>query len=93
VPYEGGESWRDLHSRIAAFFSELDRIEAGVVIAVTHGNALVCAIHWFLRIEDDRLLASTMFDAAPASIARLRVASDGCRTIAFLNDTSHLRDL
>jgi broad specificity phosphatase PhoE len=70
-----------------------DILTAGTAIAVTHGNALICAVNWFLQIDDDRLLASTMYDAAPASITRLRVAHDGCRTIAFLNDTSHLRDL
>jgi broad specificity phosphatase PhoE len=34
---------------------------------------------------------TTMYDAAPASITRLRVASDRSRTISFLNDTCHLR--
>jgi probable phosphoglycerate mutase len=92
VPYEGGESWRHMQIRIGSYLSTLDQLERGTVIAVTHANALICAINWWLRIEDDRLLASTMYDAAPASITRLRVAADGCRTIAFLNDSGHLRD-
>jgi probable phosphoglycerate mutase len=91
VPYEGGESWRDMQFRVGTYLSELDRLEAGTVIAVTHGNAMVCAVNWWLRVEDDHLLANAMCDAAPASITRLRVAADACRTIAFLNDTSHLR--
>ena len=92
VPYEGGESWRDMQIRVGTYLSELDQLEAGTVIAVTHGNALICAVNWWLRIDDDRLIASTMYDAAPASITRLRVAADGCRTVVFLNDTSHLRE-
>jgi probable phosphoglycerate mutase len=90
IPYDQGESWRMLHRRVSAFLDAVDRREPGTVIAVTHGNALVCAVHWFLQVVDERLLATTMFDAEPGSLTRLRVASDGCRTIGCLNDTSHL---
>lgn len=90
VPYEQGESWRMMQQRVAAFFEDLDRREVGTVIAVTHGLALICAIQWFLRIDDERLLTNIMYDAAPGSITRLRTAHMDCRAIAFLNDTHHL---
>jgi probable phosphoglycerate mutase len=91
VPYEGAESWRDLHRRVAAFFSTLDRSTDGTVVAVTHGGALICAVNWFLEIDSDRLLVRTRYDADPCSITRLRADADGCRTLVFANDTAHLR--
>ena len=90
VPYEGAESWRILHRRVSTFFATLDRVSDGTVVVVTHGNALICAINWFLEIESDRLLARTRYEADPCSITWLRADPDG-RTIVFLNDTAHLR--
>ena len=91
VPYEGAESWRDLHGRIAAFFTAIDTSLDGTVLVVTHGNALICAVNWFLRIDSDELLARTRYDADPGSITQLRVELDGCRTLVRSNDTSHLQ--
>lgn len=93
IPHDGGESWRAFHQRVCRCLDELDRREPGVVVAVTHGLSLICAVNWWLRIDDDRLLTNTMYDAAPASITKLRIDRDHCRAIAFLNDTSHLREL
>lgn len=90
LPYEGAESWRRLHQRIVAFGEGLTVDQDVVVVIVTHANALICLVNWFLKITSDELLARTMYDAAPGSITHLRVDRHGCRTIGFLNNTSHL---
>jgi probable phosphoglycerate mutase len=90
VPYEGAESWRDLHRRISEFLAELDREVEGTAVVVTHGVSLVCAVNWFLGIHEDALLARIHYAADPCSITWLRADPEGTRTLVVANDTSHL---
>ncbi|WP_010581865.1 histidine phosphatase family protein [Schlesneria paludicola] len=93
VPYQGAESWRNLYRRIVTFADGLNRNDDAVVILVTHAYALICLVNWFMRIADDNLVANIMYDAAPGSITHLRVGDQDCRTIGFLNSSSHLENL
>jgi probable phosphoglycerate mutase len=92
VPYDGAESWRELHTRIASCVDDL-RTHDGDVVAVTHGHSIVCAVNAWLGIHGENE-PTPSYDADPGSITRLRIdEADGSPTIAFLNDTRHLDGL
>ncbi len=89
VPYEGAESWRALHGRIASFVDGI-RGHEGDVVVVTHGHSIVCAVNAWLGLHGERE-PTPSYDASPASITRLRRhEDDGSPTVAFLNDAGHL---
>ncbi|MFC0391398.1 histidine phosphatase family protein [Paenibacillus mendelii] len=87
VPYPGAESWRMMHDRLSAFMEELNVTE-DVVVIVSHSNAIISLIHYWLRFSPDMFNVS--FDIQPCSITRLRINKWGERTISKLNDTAHL---
>ncbi len=91
VPCSGAESWRMMFNRISYCMNAIEAQVPGTAIVVSHANAIICIVNWWLRISEDHHLASIMYDADPGGITRLRVDSAGCRTVAFLNDTSHLK--
>lgn len=90
VPYEAGESWRMMYERMGQTLDRIERSEAGTVLIVGHGNALICAIHWWLRITEDHHIRDIMYQLDPGSVTHLCVDGHGCRAIAYMNDSCHL---
>ena len=90
IPYDEAESWRDMYRRVAACLHDLDAHVADCALVVSHGNALTCAVNWWLGLSDDRSLQDLMYRFDPTSVTHLRAADDGCRWIMRLNDTAHL---
>ena len=93
IPFAGGESWRDLYTRISSFLDMLRSSGRDQLILVSHGNALICAINWFLGLHTDENLRDLMYEIRPCSLTYLRAASDRSRTVVRLNDTAHLSSL
>ncbi len=90
VPYPGAESWRDMTLRVMGFMDELmTRVSGKRVVLVSHGNAMVAIVHWWLNLGEE-LWPRISFDFEPASITKLTVNRWGEKTISKLNDTSHL---
>jgi probable phosphoglycerate mutase len=90
VPFPEAESWRMMFRRLASYLDEVEARQTGPLVIVSHRNALVCIINWWLRLTDDRSLQDLMYDADPCSVTQLRIDRHGCRSIDRLNDTSHL---
>ncbi len=90
VPYPGAESWRAMMDRVVSFVEAVaGRTEEDILLMVSHGNAMVPMVDWWLQIEEAHGLSiSYQFDCA--SISRLTVNDWGERVINKLNDTSHL---
>lgn len=90
VPFPEGESWRDLYARISSFLDALRASGRDRLILVSHANALICAINWFLGLDTDDNLRYVMYEIRPCSLTYLRVSPDQSRTLMRLNDTAHL---
>jgi probable phosphoglycerate mutase len=90
VPFPGGESWRAMYTRISMFLSSLRAEGRDRVVLVSHGNALICVINWFLGLDTDENLRYLMYEIRPCSLTHLRLTSDRSRTVVRLNDTEHL---
>ncbi len=90
VPFPEAESWRMMFRRLASYLDEVESRQTGPLVIVSHANALVCIINWWLRLTDDRSLQDLMYETDPCSVTHLRIDRHGCRSIDRLNDTSHL---
>jgi 2,3-bisphosphoglycerate-dependent phosphoglycerate mutase len=90
VPFAGGESWRAMYTRISSFLSSLRAEGRDRLVLVSHSNALICAINWFLGLDTDENLRYVMYEIRPCSLTHLRLTSDQSRTVVRLNDTEHL---
>ena len=92
VPYPEAESWRMMYQRIAGYMDQLEADEPGCTLLVSHANAMICIVNWWLRLDDERCLTDLMYELDPCSVTWLRVDRNGCRCIVRLNDTGHLLD-
>ncbi|HEX8521701.1 MAG TPA: histidine phosphatase family protein [Tepidisphaeraceae bacterium] len=90
VAYPRGESWRMMTERVYGFLELLNPLVADTGIIVTHGNAGVAIIQWWLGLQIPCVPAIS-FQLDPGSITILAVNFWSDRTIRKLNDTSHLR--
>lgn len=90
APFPGGESWRDLYNRVSTFLAGLRANGRDRLILVSHGNAIICAINWFLGLDTDENLRYLMYEIRPCSLTYLRIASDQSRTVTRMNDIAHL---
>jgi broad specificity phosphatase PhoE len=90
VPFPEGESWRDMYARISSFLAALRASGRDRLILVSHANAIICAINWFLGLDTDENLRHLMYEIRPCSLTYLRVAPDQSRTVMRLNDIAHL---
>jgi broad specificity phosphatase PhoE len=88
-PYPGAETWREFYVRISRCLGELATGQDRLLLAVTHGGAIVNAVAWWLQLEVE-MLSRVSFYASPASISVLRFNQWGERAIERLNDTAHL---
>jgi probable phosphoglycerate mutase len=91
VPFPEAESWRMMFLRVAKYLDALEATApADPVVLVTHGNAMICMVNWWLRLTDERSLEDLMYTMDPCSISQFDVDKDGCRRVVRLNDTAHL---
>ena len=89
VPYPGAESWRRMTERVFAGMSRIEERCPGTALVVTHGNAGIAVIQWWLRLCQG-CRAGISFDLDPASISVFELNAWQERTITSLNDTAHL---
>ncbi|CAH1222228.1 2,3-bisphosphoglycerate-dependent phosphoglycerate mutase [Paenibacillus plantiphilus] len=88
IPYPNAESWRMMHTRLSNFMDKIALDNNEVVIIVSHSNAIIALIHWWLSFPPEMFNRS--FDIQPCSITHLRINEWQEKTIAKLNDTAHL---
>jgi ribonuclease H / adenosylcobalamin/alpha-ribazole phosphatase len=83
----GGEAHVDLEVRVLAAF---DRATAagGTVVVASHRKPIMTVLAHLLGIPHDRIWRIA---TAPASLTSVEVWADGGVSVAFVNDTSHLR--
>jgi broad specificity phosphatase PhoE len=91
VPYPGAESWRMMTDRVTGLLREVVApLERDRVILVSHGNAMVALVHWWLRL-DERYWSSVSYSFDYGSISHLSINEWDERLVVRLNDTSHLK--
>ena len=83
----GGEAQTDLEVRVLAAF-ERAIAEGGTVVVATHRKPIITVLAHVLGIPHERIWRLA---TAPASLTCLEVWADGGTSVAFVNDTSHLR--
>jgi broad specificity phosphatase PhoE len=91
VPYPEAESWRMLHTRVVTFMDSIENAHDTVLI-VAHSLVIVSIIHWWLKFDED-IMTRVSYDADLCCITVLYINNWGEKTIAKLNDTSHLLPL
>ena len=92
VPYPKAESWRMMNDRVFAGMDRLEYACPSTAVVVTHGNAGVAVIQWWLRLGE-RCRQGISFELDPASFSELAINPWQERTIVRLNDTGHLQQL
>jgi len=83
----GGEAHVDLQARVLAGF-ERATTAGGTVIVVSHRKPIMTVLAHVLGIRYERIWRIA---TAPASLTCVEVWADGGTSVAFVNDTSHLR--
>lgn len=83
----GGEAHADLQARVLAGF-ERATTAGGTVIVATHRKPIMTVLAHVLGIPYERIWRMA---TAPASVTCVEVWADGGVSVAFVNDTSHLR--
>jgi broad specificity phosphatase PhoE len=92
VPYPNAESWRMMADRVGGFMELLNPLVSDTAILVTHGNVGVAIIQWWMGLRSP-VVPAISFELEPASITILTLNFWNERTLAKLNDTSHLQGL
>ena len=87
VPFPNAESWRDMHRRIWSFLDATVK-QNRVHLIVSHGNAMVEIVNWFLRLDLEGMNPAYEFENCSITVLGLNEWEE--RTIRKLNDTSHL---
>jgi len=83
----GGEAHRDLEARVLAAF-ERATAAGGTVVVASHRKPIMTVLAHVLGISYQRIWRIA---TAPASLTSVEVWADGGVSVAFVNDTSHLR--
>jgi len=83
----GGEAHADLEARVLAGF-ERATAAGGTVVVASHRKPIMTVLAHVLGIRYDRIWRLA---TAPASLTCIEVWADGGASVAFVNDTSHLR--
>ena len=83
----GGEAHADLQARVLAGF-ERATTAGGTVVVATHRKPIMTVLAHLLGIPYERIW---LLATAPASVTCVEVWADGGMSVAFVNDTSHLR--
>ena len=90
VLYPGGERWRMVKNRVYSFMNAINNDGHDTVIIVSHGMTMIVLVFWWLKLPEE---AKISFRFSNCSITELNINEWGERTIAKLNDTSHLVNL
>jgi len=83
----GGEAHADLEVRVLAAF-ERAIAAGGTVVVASHRKPIMTVLAHVLGIPHERIWRLA---TAPASLTSVEVWADGGTSVAFVNDTSHLR--
>jgi len=83
----GGEAHVDLEGRVLAAF-ERATAAGGTVVVASHRKPIMTVLGHLLGIPYERIWRIA---TAPASLTSVEVWADGGASVAFVNDTSHLR--
>jgi len=83
----GGEAHADLQTRVLAGFERATAAGETVVVA-THRKPIMTVLAHLLGIPYERIWRVA---TVPASLTCVEVWADGGASVAFVNDTSHLR--
>ncbi|MBE3074478.1 MAG: bifunctional RNase H/acid phosphatase [Actinobacteria bacterium] len=83
----GGEAHADLQARVLAAF-ERATAAGGTVVVASHRKPIMTVLAHVLGIPHERIWRLA---TAPASLTSIEVWADGGTSVAFVNDTSHLR--
>jgi len=83
----GGEAHADLEARVLAAFARA-RAAGGTVVVASHRKPIITVLAHVLGIPHERIWRLA---TAPASLTSVEVWADGGASVAFVNDTSHLR--
>ena len=93
IPYPQAESWRMMARRVVDFLdNDVASVAAETALIVSHGNAMVPVVHWWLGLGCDHYSAIS-FEFDCCSISDLAINQWQERLIRRLNDTGHLRNL
>lgn len=93
IPYPEGESWRMMTMRIMTWLETMvDHAEQDTVVIVSHANAMIPMIHWWLQLEE-KYYSLISYELTCCSVTGLKVNTWNERTIYKLNDTAHLHDI
>lgn len=91
IPYPEAESWRMLHNRVVTFMDSIENAH-DIMLIVAHSLVIGSLIHWWLEF-DENIITRVSYDADLCSITILYINKWNEKTIAKLNDTSHLLSL
>jgi probable phosphoglycerate mutase len=83
----GGEAHAQLEARVLAAFDRA-RAAGGTVVVASHRKPIITVLAHVLGIPHERIWRLA---TAPASLTSVEVWADGGMSVAFVNDTSHLR--
>jgi probable phosphoglycerate mutase len=83
----GGEAHAEMQARVLVAF---ERVSAagGTVVVATHRKPIMTVLAYLLGIPHQRIWRLA---TAPASLTAVELWADGGTSVAFVNDTSHLR--
>lgn len=83
----GGETHVQMQARVMVAF---ERVSAagGTVVVATHRKPIMTVLAYLLGIPHERIWRLA---TAPASLTAVELWADGGTSVAFVNDTSHLR--
>ena len=85
----GGETHAELVARVVPAFEKV-LAAGGTTVVATHRKPLIVVLAHLLGIPHDRVWRLA---TAPASLTVVEAGPDGSLSVAFVNDTSHLRGL
>jgi len=83
----GGEAHADLEARVLTAY-ERATASGGIVVVASHRKPIMTVLAHVLGIPHERIWRLA---TAPASLTSVEVWADGGTSVAFVNDTSHLR--
>jgi broad specificity phosphatase PhoE/ribonuclease HI len=83
----GGEAHADLEARVLAAFQRAT-VAGGTVVVASHRKPIITVLAHLLGIPHERIW---VLATAPASLTSVEVWADSGASVAFVNDTSHLR--
>jgi broad specificity phosphatase PhoE/ribonuclease HI len=83
----GGEAHSDLEARVLAAFRRATAT-GGTVVVASHRKPIITVLAHLMGIPHERIW---VLATGPASLTSVEVWADGGASVAFVNDTSHLR--